>query len=71
MCRSIKRLRDGTNVGTDDDVRAASRQFVRKVTGFQHPTTKHQAAFEHAIDEISHTVEHLLADIVANLPAAS
>lgn len=67
MCRSIKRLREGSTPGTDDEIRAASLQFVRKVAGFTHPSARHQAAYDRAVDEISHTVHHLLEDVVAKL----
>jgi hypothetical protein len=67
MCRSIKRLREGKEVAGDEEIRAAALQFVRKVTGFQKPSAKHEPAFGQAIDEISHSVEHLLAHVVTEL----
>jgi hypothetical protein len=67
MCRSIHRLREGITVGTDEDVRAASLQFVRKVSGFSKPTARHQAAFDVAVAEISASVERLLDSVVAEM----
>ena len=68
MCRSIKTLRHADVVATDDEIRAAARQFVRKVSGFQRPSGKHQEAFEGAIDEITVVSQRLLEAIAVNLP---
>ena len=46
MCRSIKTLRHADIVATDSEIREAARQFVRKVSGFSKPSTRHEAAFE-------------------------
>jgi hypothetical protein len=69
MCRSIKTLRHAEVVATDEEIRAAARQFVRKVSGFHEPSTRHQAAFEGAVDEIALASQRLLDAISANLPA--
>jgi hypothetical protein len=61
MCRSIKPLRDETT--TDDDVRAAALQFVRKVSGYRVPSKANAAAFDTAVDEISESVSRLLAAV--------
>jgi hypothetical protein len=71
MCRSIKTLRHADVVAPDDEIRAAARQFVRKVSGFTKPSSRHEAAFEQAVDEIAHASEHLLATIAGNLAGAS
>ena len=71
MCRSIKTLRHADVVATDDEIRAAARQFVRKVSGFSKPSPRHEAAFEEAIDEIAHASHHLLESIAGNLAGAS
>jgi hypothetical protein len=71
MCRSIKTLRHADVVATDDEIRAAARQFVRKVSGFSKPSSRHEAAFEEAIDEIAQASERLLATIAGNLAGAS
>jgi hypothetical protein len=69
MCRSIKTLRHADVVATDEEIRAAARQFVRKVSGFREPSTRHQIAFEGAVDEITLASQRLLDAISANLPA--
>ncbi len=68
MCRSIKTLRHADDIATDEEIRAAARQFVRKVSGFTKPTAKHEAAFEGAVDEITVASQRLLFAIAANLP---
>ncbi|HEV2413378.1 MAG TPA: DUF2277 domain-containing protein [Candidatus Dormibacteraeota bacterium] len=67
MCRSIKTLRHADIVATDDEIRAAARQFVRKVSGFSKPSSRHEAAFEEAIDEIALASHRLLDRIALNL----
>jgi len=65
MCRSIKTLRPPyTDDVTDDDVRAAALQYVRKVAGMRSPSAANRAAFERAVDEIAHATAHLLQDVV-------
>src|SRR5260370_24649444 len=68
VCRSIKTLRHADDVATDEEIRAAARQFVRKVSGFTKPTAKHEAAFEGAVDEIAVASQRLLVPIAPNLP---
>jgi hypothetical protein len=70
MCRSIKTLRQADVVATDDEIRAAARQFVRKVSGFSKPSTRHEAAFEEAVDEIAVASQRLLDSIAGNLAGA-
>ena len=65
MCRSIKQLR-GTRPATDDEVRAAARQFVRKVSGVREPAPKIADAFEAAVAEITATTDRLLAGLPAS-----
>ena len=67
MCRSIKTLRQAGVIATDDEIRAAARQFVRKVSGFREPSSRHQHAFEGAIDEIAQACQRLLESISGNL----
>jgi len=69
VCRSIKTLRHSDVVATEEEIRAAARQFVRKVSGFREPSGKHQLAFEGAVDEIAVASQRLLASITENLPA--
>jgi hypothetical protein len=67
MCRSIKTLRQADAVASDEEIRAAARQFVRKVSGFREPSTRHQVAFEGAVDEIASASQRLLESISGNL----
>ena len=67
MCRSIKTLRHADVVATDEEIRAAARQFVRKVSGFSKPSSRHEAAFEEAVDEITLASQRLLETIAGNL----
>lgn len=63
MCRNITTLRGLEPVATPDEIEAAARQFVRKVSGVNKPTAATQAAFERAVSEIAHVTAHLLADL--------
>ena len=65
MCRSIKTLRTPTPA-TDDEIRAAALQFVRKVSGFRAPAPRNAEAFEAAVEEISATTERLLGRLPAS-----
>lgn len=67
MCRSIMRLREGAVPADDEAVRAAARQFVRKVSGFREPSARHRDAFEAAVDEISASTEKLLEAVTREL----
>lgn len=60
MCRNITELRGLEPAATDDEVEAAARQYVRKVSGITHPTDRTREAFERAVAEIAHSTEHLL-----------
>jgi len=65
MCRSIKTLRPPyTDDVSDDDVRAAALQYVRKVAGMRAPSTANREAFDAAVDEIAHATQHLLDTLV-------
>jgi hypothetical protein len=59
MCRNIKTLFNFEPPATDEEIRAASLQFVRKLTGFNTPSKANKAAFDHAIDEVAHIAHHL------------
>jgi hypothetical protein len=69
MCRSIKTLRQADVIATDEEIRAAARQFVRKVSGFREPTSRHREAFEGAVDEIALSSQRLLETISGTLAA--
>lgn len=63
MCRSIVRLRDHDQLAGDDEIHAAARQFVRKISGYRTPSKRNEEAFELAIEEIAHSSRHLLEAI--------
>lgn len=66
MCRSIKTLHNFEPPATEDEIRAASRQFVRKLSGFTRPSQANEAAFEHAVDQVTAAARQLLAALVTN-----
>jgi hypothetical protein len=69
MCRSIKTLFNFEPPVTDDEIRAASLQFVRKVSGFTSPSKSNEPAFLHAVDEIEIACRTLLTSLQTNAPA--
>ncbi|GAB2696506.1 DUF2277 domain-containing protein [Paenibacillus thermoaerophilus] len=64
MCRSIKTLYNFDPPATDDEIRAASLQFVRKLTGFAKPSKANEAAFNRAVDEVAAAARKLLDSLV-------
>jgi hypothetical protein len=66
MCRNIKTLFNFEPPATEEEIRAASVQFVRKLSGFQKPSKANEVAFEHAIDEVSRVAGKLLASLETN-----
>jgi hypothetical protein len=62
MCRSIKTLR-GAAPASDEEVRAAALQFVRKVSGYRTPSRANETAFGEAVDEVARATERLLASL--------
>jgi hypothetical protein len=60
MCRSIRPLFNFEPPVTDEEVRAAALQFVRKISGFTRPSKANVVAFDAAVDEIAHVARHLL-----------
>ena len=64
MCRSIKTLRGAPEPVTDEDVRAAALQYVRKLSGYRVPAKRNEAVFEHAVDEIAAATQRLLDGLV-------
>lgn len=64
MCRNIKPLFNFEPHATNEEVRAAALQFVRKISGFTKPSQINEAAFNRAVDEITHVAGHLLEDLV-------
>lgn len=69
MCRSIRTLHNFNPPADEDEVRAAARQFVRKVSGFTRPSQANAVAFEQAIEEVAGTTRRLLARLVSAAPA--
>ncbi|MEA2681943.1 MAG: hypothetical protein QOK05_271 [Chloroflexota bacterium] len=63
MCRSIKTLRTPEGPPTDDEVRAAALQFVRKVSGYRTPSRANEEVFNDAVAEISHASRRLLESL--------
>jgi len=64
MCRSIKPLFNFAPPATDEEVRAAALQFVRKLSGFQAPSRANAAAFDRAVDEVQAAARRLVDDLV-------
>lgn len=69
MCRNIKPLYNFEPPTTDDEIRAAAIQFVRKISGFNKVSAVNELAFEIAVDEISASAKKLLDSLVTNAPA--
>jgi hypothetical protein len=66
MCRNIKTLFNFEPPATDDEVRAASLQYVRKISGFNKPSQANQAAFDQAVDEVTRVSLALLNSLTTN-----
>jgi len=71
MCRSIKTLRNFDQQASDTEVREAALQFVRKISGYRHPSQANTAVFEKAVDDISGISRQLLGSLVNRSPAAA
>ena len=68
MCRNIRTLFNFDPPASDDEVRAASLQFVRKLSGFTHPSKANEAAFERAINEVAEIARRLVDSLETNAP---
>jgi hypothetical protein len=68
MCRNIKSLFNFEPPATEEEIRAASLQFVRKVSGFNKPSKANEAAFLAAVDEIAAVTSILLSSLETNIP---
>ncbi|PYX51791.1 MAG: DUF2277 domain-containing protein [Acidobacteria bacterium] len=68
MCRNIKTLFNFDPPVTDDEVRAASLQFVRKITGFNKPSKANEASFQAAVDEVATISSRLLHSLATAAP---
>ncbi|MEA2494129.1 MAG: hypothetical protein QOJ29_2040 [Thermoleophilaceae bacterium] len=68
MCRNIRTLYNFEPAATDEEVRAASLQYVRKISGFTKPSAANQDAFDRAVEEVAAVSTHLLSHLVTNAP---
>jgi len=68
MCRNIKTLFNFDPPATEEEIRAASLQFVRKLSGFNKPSKANEAAFNQAIEEVAEVAERLIVSLVTDAP---
>jgi hypothetical protein len=68
MCRNIRTLYNFEPPASDEEVRAAALQYVRKISGFTKPSAANKEAFDRAVEQVAHVSQHLLADLVTNAP---
>ena len=68
MCRNIRTLYNFEPPATDEEVRAACLQFVRKISGTNRPSRANEAVFERAVGEIEQTVQRLLTELITSAP---
>jgi hypothetical protein len=69
MCRNIRPLFNFDPPATDEEIRAASTQFVRKLSGFTAPSQANEAAFLQAIDDVAATARRLIDSLTTTAPA--
>ena len=69
MCRNIHTLYNFEPAATDDEVRAAALQYVRKISGFTKPSRANEAAFERAVEEVAAASRRLIDSLVTAAPA--
>ena len=68
MCRAIKTLHNFTPPATDDEIRASSLQFVRKLSGFTKPSRANEPAFDRAVEEVARAARTLIDALVTSAP---
>jgi hypothetical protein len=68
MCRNIRTLHNFAPPATEDEIRASSLQFVRKLSGFTKPSQANEAAFNRAVDRVTAAAHELLDSLVTNAP---
>jgi hypothetical protein len=68
MCRNIRTLHNFQPPATEDEVRAAALQYVRKVSGSTKPSQANREAFDRAVEEVAHVTAHLLDELVTTAP---
>ena len=69
MCRNIRTLSNFDPPATDDEIRASALQFVRKLSGSTHPSRANEAAFNHAVEEVTAAAERLIQSFKTAAPA--
>ena len=69
MCRNIRTLFNFAPPATDEEIRASALQFVRKLSGFTHPSRANEAAFALAVDEVAEAARRLLGSLETASPA--
>jgi hypothetical protein len=69
MCRNIRTLFNFEPPATEDEIRASALQFVRKLSGFAHPSRANEAAFDRAVEEISDAARRLIGSLETASPA--
>jgi hypothetical protein len=68
MCRNIRTLYNFEPPATDEEVRAAAEQYVRKISGFSKPSQANAEAFERAVDDVAQISARLLGELVTTAP---
>ena len=68
MCRNIRTLHNFEPPATEDEIRASSLQYVRKISGFTKPSQANAEAFDRAVDEVAAITHRLLGELVTNAP---
>ena len=68
MCRAIKTLHNFTPSATEEEIRASSLQFVRKLSGSTRPSKANEAVFERAVEEVTRAARALIDDLVTTAP---
>ena len=68
MCRNIRTLHNFEPPATEEEIRASSLQFVRKLSGFSKPSKANEEAFDRAVESVSRAARELLGSLVTNAP---
>jgi hypothetical protein len=69
MCRNIRTLHNFEPPATEEEIHASALQFVRKLSGFNHPSKANERAFDRAVEEVARAAHELLAALVTNAPS--
>jgi hypothetical protein len=68
MCRNIKTLHNFAPPATEEEIRASAIQFVRKLSGYAHPSKQNEAAFDRAVESVTGAARELLKTLVTHAP---